>query len=523
MQDLTSTEGARRLASEPGGERAGVWAAGGSMRRVVLLTFALAAACNNGSASSESLYVQINGSNPSHQNAPQTISVTVILIRTIQYTDSYSNARSSPLAHRSPASSSETSTPVVPDALSLTLDGQPVPCSPGACAHFWDTSNYPDGTHVFEATAHYKSLSGTSTWTWVLDRRPATIQPLGVPPSLSSGGSAPRDLAVGFGPADAPLVLSTQLAVPDVVGGVLGLAQWIGGSWQVTPLGSTYAITPTLTLTATGEIWAGWDDAPAPRVVRSDGGGWEEELNAGPTALPVAPRLASNGSDVVLASIDPAALVRRFRGGAWDALLPDLGLHPDAARVGVDRAGTIYLALEVPSGNLFVRVLRIAGASWEQLGEDFSFEPWDAGTLYVPRHLVDLVIDGESRAVIGLADAKQITIDRWNGTGWQMLGQPRHPYDDSAGSFGYVRPPAAIAAVPDGGLGVLYVSASGTLTLDGWDGAEWQTVFGPLRAAGGTAHVSTPALAYDATGWALAAWQQLNWGVSGPQLVMWRP
>ena len=146
------------------------------MRRVVLLTFAFAAACNNGSASSESLYVQINGSNPSHQNDPQTISVTVILIRTTQYTDSYSNARSSPLAHRSPASSSETSTPVVPDALSLTLDGQPVPCSPGACSYFWDTSNYPDGTHVFEAAAHYKSLSGTSTWTWVLDRRAATIQ-----------------------------------------------------------------------------------------------------------------------------------------------------------------------------------------------------------------------------------------------------------------------------------------------------------------------------------------------------------
>jgi hypothetical protein len=223
-----------------------------------------------------------------------------------------------------------------------------------------------------------------------------------------------------------------------------------------------------------------------------------------------------------LASIDPAALLRRFRGGAWEALLPDLGLHPNAARVGVDRAGTIYLALEVPSGNLFVRVLRIAGGSWEQLGKDFSFEPWDAGTLSVPRHLVDLVIDGESRPVIGLADAKQITIDRWDGTGWPMLGQARQLHDDSAGSIGYVRPAAAIAAIPDGGLGVLYVSANGTLTLDGWDGAEWQTVLGPLRAASGTAYVSTPSLAYDSTGWALAAWQQLSWG-SGAQLVMWRP
>jgi len=492
------------------------------MRRVALLTLALVTACNDGSETSESLQVSINGSSPSHQNDPQTISVTVILSVTTQYSNSYSTPRSSRLVQRSPASSSETSTPVVPDALSLTLDGQPVPCSPAACSYSWDTSNFSDGTHVFQATARYKSLFGSATWKWVLDRRPATIQPLGIPPPLSYAGGTPRDLAVGFGPADAPLVLSTQLALPAVVGGVLGLARLDGGSWQVTPLGSSYAITPTLTLTTTGDIWAGWDDAPAPRVVRSDGGAWEEELNAGPTALPVAPRLASIGSEVVLASIDPAALVRRFRGGGWEVLVPDLGLHPGAVRVAVDRTGIIYLALEVQSGTLFVRVLRIAGASWEQLGEDLSFGPWNGGTQYVPRHLVEMVIDGESRPVIALADSTHISIDRWDSTGWQVLGQPRPAYDDSAAYFGYVRPPAAMAAVPDGGLGILYVSANGTLTLDGWNGAEWQTVAGPLRAASGTAYVSTPALAYDSTGWALAAWQQLKWG-SSDELVMWRP
>jgi hypothetical protein len=102
--------------------------------------------------------------------------------------------------------------------------------------------------------------------------------------------------------------------------------------------------------------------------------------------------------------------------------------------------------------------------------------------------------------------------------------RPRPFYDYSAGSiFTYARPQAAMASVPDGGLAILYVSANGTLALDGWDGAEWPTVAGPLRAATGTAYVFTPALAYDSSGRVLAAWQQDDFGLSGPHLIVWRP
>ena len=169
------------LTSAPGGEHLDTHSARSSVRKAVLLTFSLVTACNNGSEPSESLNVLIRGSSPIHQNDPQSISVMVTLTVTTQYANSDSTPRPGPLGQRSPASASETTTQVVPDALSLTLDGQLVPCSPAYPSYFWDTSKFSDGTHVFRATARYRSLSASTTWQWVLYPRPATLQLRGSP------------------------------------------------------------------------------------------------------------------------------------------------------------------------------------------------------------------------------------------------------------------------------------------------------------------------------------------------------
>jgi hypothetical protein len=136
-------------------------------RLVLALALAVGSSCGPSSDTSESLNVTVSGSNPAHQNDPQIIQVKVTLATTVNYTD----ARSGPNHHRA-ASSSTHYQDVVPESLSLTLDGTPVPCALPTCDFHWDTSLYPDGEHVFVATASYQSLRGTGTWSWTLDRTP---------------------------------------------------------------------------------------------------------------------------------------------------------------------------------------------------------------------------------------------------------------------------------------------------------------------------------------------------------------
>ncbi len=139
-------------------------------RVVLAFTLVVGSSCTSSSDVSESLEVTVGSSNPAHQNDPQLIQVKVAHATTVNYTD----LRSGPDPYGAESSSTYLES-VVPDHLSLTLDGVPVPCALPLCNFYWDTSAYPDGEHVFVATASYQSLSGTGRYSWKLDRRPGRV------------------------------------------------------------------------------------------------------------------------------------------------------------------------------------------------------------------------------------------------------------------------------------------------------------------------------------------------------------
>ena len=484
-------------------------------RAAGLLALVLTAGCPSTSDTSQSLYLTIHGSDPVGQNDPQTIMVTVYLETTINYSDARSG-----LSPHSPASSSTRIDQVSPDALSLTVDGVPLP------DFRWDTSAYADGTHVFVATARFGSLSASGTWSWTLDRRPATFQPLEVPPLLDqfSVSGVYHDVAVSFGPGDVPLLLSTQVLDPSSSQAGLCLLRVDGGSWTVANLGSVDSTHPALLVEPSGEVWAAWDEnGTVGRVKRSDGGWWEE-LPSGLPALLLHPRLSLQGASVLIGTADPTAPLRRFEQGSWQPAAPGIGVTPDQLRLAVAPGGTAYLALQRIAGGYDVQVLRTSGGqAWEQVGGDLLVAAWDGGSSQAG-HLIDLLVDGDGQPVIAVTgDGSRIEVYRWSGTDWRPLGRPIPFDDDSLGrSFEHPRAQAAMASVPDGGLALLYPSDNGTLRLDAWNGTDWVQLAGPLRAAVGTASVDGPALAYDSAGRPLAAWHQGDFR-SQHRLVVWRP
>jgi len=487
-------------------------------RLVLAFALVVGSSCTSSSETSESLDVTVGSSNPAHQNDPQLIQVTVAHATTVNYTD----VRSGPNPYGAD-SSSEYLEPVVPERLSLTLDGVPVPCALPLCNFYWDTSAYPDGEHVFVATASYRSLSGTGRYSWKLDRRPATFQPLEVPGLADAPGE--HEVVVSFGPGNVPLVLSTHIRDPASGSSDLSFLQRDGGSWEVTPLGGDLATHPALIVDASGIPWAAWDEGTGTRVRRRDGGQWEE-LDGGLLVRAHSPSLVAAGPAVFLATVEPTAPLLRFEQGQWQPAAPVIGLVPDEVnevRAAVTPAGMAYLAVERVVGGYRIEVLQSSGAqAWQQMGGELPFAASDGGTSLAVR-LIGLELDRAGQPVVATTnDGEVIEVYGWSGTQWRRLGHPISFHDEAAGTS-YDDPRlAAMASVPDGGLALLYVSENGTFRLDAWDGTEWLPAAGPLRAVAGTAYVDRPALAYDSAGRPLAAWHEWTYG-EGPRLIVWRP
>jgi len=121
--------------------------------------------CGDGSTSTQSLSVRITASNPNAPTEPQLIQVMTELYTSVNYTD----ARSSPIGSRSPASGTDYVQPVTPDTVSIAFDGQEL-CQ---CASYsWSPATVADGTHHFTATATYRGVTGTGALEWKLQRGP---------------------------------------------------------------------------------------------------------------------------------------------------------------------------------------------------------------------------------------------------------------------------------------------------------------------------------------------------------------
>jgi hypothetical protein len=137
------------------------------------------------------------------------------------------------------------------------------------------------------------------------------------------------------------------------------------------------------------------------------------------------PRLATASGLVALGSVDRQFPLRILDGGVWQPAGPALPVDPTAVRAALDPDGTPFLALEYLDAGWSVRVLRSDGREWRQLGGDLPAEPWDGGTIYPPRHLVDMVVDGLSRPVVAfISENASLSVVRWEDSSWTTLGTP---------------------------------------------------------------------------------------------------
>lgn len=486
-----------------------------------LFGLGLVACTHDDSTTSESLQASITASNPAFPASMQTIRVQTSLVT---YVD-YANAVSRPTALLMANSGSYHPQQVTPDSISLTLDSQRVSCQLPDCSYQWDPASVADGVHTFVAVVTYQRLSATATLSWTLDRRPATFVSLGPPPPLGYTGLGPaaQDVAVAVGADGEPLVLSTQLLDPSSSSPLLGLAHWDGGSWGVTYLGSAQALRPSLVVDATGTVWAAWDEPGGPTVKRSDGGAWEV-VDAGLPPTVHGPRLASAGSAVYLALTDGTVPVRRFENGVWVPVAPPLQppRFPIAVRLVVP-GGSPVVALEEIDGGAVVELLQsVDGGPWTPVTTPLMLAQ---GTGGAPEpHLVDLIARTDGTLVVaGTDDAANVLVAWASPPGWASFSYPGVPYFKAFATGGnpLLRSPAAMAAVPDGGIALLLPAESDAMALRSWDGAAWTAPSGPLRARLGAATVLTPALVYDAAGRPLGAWQQS--GTQGSTLEVWWP
>ena len=482
-------------------------------------------ACSDGSTSSQFLEVYIETESypyPPDPAVPHQIYVVTNLVTNVNYANlsaSRAALTSRPVGGRSPASSSETRSPVDPDGCTFLLNGQIVA---SRCGLSWDPAQHPDGPYHFEARVTYRELSASNTLDWTLDTRPATFVPLGSALPIAGYGkaSAGSDVAVGFGAQGEPMVLAGLLADPSSHP-ELGLAVWDGGSWGVMPLGTGDGLHPTLGTGRDGMVWAAWDEPGGVTANRSDAGDWER-VATGLPAQQLQPRLAIHGEEALLGLADQAVPVRRFADGGWAPAAEALPAVPASVRLLPLDAGELVLALE-PESRDSVQVLHSSsGGAWQPLGAPLVVGVADGGPA---PHLIDLVAGADGAPVLALTRSRPaILVYRWSGTTWEALGAPIAYLDEYLGygaPFPFDRPQAALAAVPDGGLAVLYLTANGSLNLDGWNGTSWQRVAGPLRATVGTASVYLPALTFDADGGPLAAWRQSN--RYRDSLIVWRP
>ncbi len=413
---------------------------------------------------------------------------------------------------------------VTPDTLDLTLDGVSVPFDRSTGSYRWDTTMSADGIHVFHASATWHGFSASGEVSWTLDRRVPTIQPYGQPiwaAAIGTGGG--NDVAVGFSSDGTPLMLSTFVNAPNEAV-LVTLSRWDAGDWQSATIETgEFAVHPSLAVTSTGAIWAAFDDSPHARIERFPEPSMEL-VDGGPQFL--FPRLATASGLVAVGSLDRQSPLRILDGGIWELAGPALPVDPTAVRATLDPNGTPYLAVEhLEADGWFVRVIKSEGGEWRQLGGDLPAEPWDGGTLYPPRHLVDLVIDGLSRPVVAfMSENASLSVLRWEGASWTTLGTPRGRYDPfNSDFFTLDRAQGAMSTTPDGGVALLYLSASSTLTLELWDEEQWRDPYGPLREGPGSTFIFTPSLAFDARGRPLAAWHQYNPSKLHAEVVAWRP
>jgi hypothetical protein len=484
---------------------------------VGLMLGLLLVSCHDGTTTSESLSVKITASDPGHPAARQYISVETTLEKSVNYANSVSGQR----RMRSAASGTSYTYPISPDAVSLSLDGRPVDC----CPFPWDPATVSDGRHSFYATARYHGTAGSASLDWVLDRRPATFESLGPPPPLGYAGTTPAgdDVAVAIGAAGEPLVLSTNL-VDATYRAALGLARWDGGAWEVTLLGTDQSLHPTLTVDGSGTIWAAWDEPAGPTVQRTDGGTWEV-VAAGLPSSAHGPRLASAGSTVYLALTDGTFPVRRFEDGGWIPVAPPLepARVPVAVRL-VASDGTPVVALEELDAGLSVLELfqSVNGGPWAPITSGLTLAHGTGGA--PERHLIDLVVTRDRDLVVAATgDDAEILVAGVSLPGWYALDYPPLSYFKAFQDESLLpRPPAALAAVPDGGIALIFPSETNAMTVQLWDGFGWDGGSDPLRARVGVAQVISPALVYDSAGRPLAAWQQSN-DPSGVTLEVWRP
>ena len=216
---------------------------------------------------------------------------------------------------------------------------------------------------------------------------------------------------------------------------------------------------------------------------------------------------------------------------------PALAAHSD---------GALYVAwTESVSGvgtEPFLR--RWLGTAWGALGVDGSIATSDTGD---EAYAADLVIDGDGAPLIACQqndDGMDVWVRRWNGSGWDLLGDDplgidaagdeEHPSIDLDGNVPYVAfsesgagtqvatwdgsdwqllgagIPGTTPSLALGNAGpVVATSSSGNIVVSHWTGTVWERVGGILDAVPGNA-ATDPALALDALSYPIVTWTELD-------------
>ncbi|MFP2909750.1 Ig-like domain-containing protein [Pyxidicoccus sp. 3LFB2] len=189
--------------------------------------------------------------------------------------------------------------------------------------------------------------------------------------------------------------------------------------------------------------------------------------------------------------------VWRWNGGSWGLLGGKLKVNSSrlisSLRMNVDAAGNPVVAWsETDDGNLAAYMRRWNGGAWEAIPMPTQTHP---GTLSIDDSgapILDVPVSN------GTASSTQLR--RWNGSSWVALGNPISAYpgatdsrvtaltSDAQGRL------TALISEPEvaGGPSVLY--------LRRWNDGAWESVGSPLRKTPGSTPVGATLLAVDPTG-----------------------
>jgi len=240
----------------------------------------------------------------------------------------------------------------------------------------------------------------------------------------------------------------------------------------------------------------------------------------GPMAVPTQLRLTLDDAISDLAGnalVTPApwtwTLPRwQWMGGAPLLVQGDLGVPQARAALGSDGHPSVAWLEErggtVPPSD--VQAARWDGLGWEVLGERLNGDD-RVGPMYGHQDVAvasdGAVIVAWNSPVFGVPD--RLWVHRWDGVSWQAIGGGPVNDPDTVSAVGLVsltldaldRPVVAWGARPGG------VAADGDIRITRWTGSTWVAVGTPRRR--NPAHVSfNPVLALDTEGHPIVAWTE---------------